>query len=649
MARGTPAFTAADRRAWNRVGDTLLPGYRPASLPSFSASGAVELLPRLLAASAPEDVAALRIVVRILACLPRPLIAAVLHFLRLASRFGGPLFGGPCRLLELGLRGPLLGCYYAGLDRDAQGGSAIHAAIGYQISCESDLEPDIESDMDKPPMNSPIDAATLLSNARRVADTLREVPLAVRVQEIRALLERLRDQREEVISRIVAETGKSRTDALVSEVMGTLDYLHWLAGAAPAALREQRVSTPLALLGKKSRIWHEPLGVVLVITPWNYPLHIALTSIVTAFVAGNAVLLKPSEHTPLAGLFEELAADLPWLSQALTVVQGDGSSAQALIAARPDKICFTGSTRTGRRILAQAAPLLIPVELELGGKDAMLVFDDVDLGRTTAGALWGALTNGGQSCTAVERLYVQQGIYDQMVDRLRAGIDALMVNSGDDGDADIGAMTTDFQCDIVERHLEDARAKGGSVYGGGRVVGTRMLRPALVTGVTDDMVLMQEETFGPVLPVLAFADEAEAIERTNNSRFGLSASVWSADLTRARRVAAALNVGAVSINNVMLTEGNPALPFGGVGESGYGRTKGVQGLLGMTRSKAVLIDKQSRKIEANWFPYTRRKYQLFGELIRGLFGRGLGALLRFARAGITLESAAQKPRQREDQ
>lgn len=498
-------------------------------------------------------------------------------------------------------------------------------------------------------MNMIIDAGTLMTDAREVAQGLRGVPLAERLTEVRSLLVRLRDRRDDVIDRIVAETGKARTDALVSEVMGTLDYLHWLVGAAPGVLGEQRVSTPLALFGKKSRIWHEPLGVVLVITPWNYPVHIALTSIVTAFVAGNAVLLKPSEHTPLTGLFEELVKGLPWLSRALTVVQGDGACAQALIEARPDKISFTGSTRTGRRILAQAAPLLVPVELELGGKDAMLVFDDVNLDRTAAGALWGALTNGGQSCTAVERLYVQQGIHDQLVSRLRDGIDALLVNSGDDGGADIGAMTTEFQCEIVERHLADARAKGATVHGGGRVAGTRLLRPALVTGVTDDMLLMQEETFGPVLAVLPFTDEADAIRKTNNSPFGLSASVWSADITRARRVAAALDVGAVSINNVMLTEGNPALPFGGVGESGYGRTKGVQGLLGMTRSKAILIDKQSGKIEANWFPYTRRKYQLFEELVLGLFGRGLGALVRFARAGIALESAAQKPRHPEDQ
>ncbi len=493
-------------------------------------------------------------------------------------------------------------------------------------------------------MNMPLEMDPALIRARAAADALRGAPLQERLNELHVLMNRIRDRQEDIVTRIMADTGKSRTDALVSEIMGVLDYLHWLVKAAPGALGEEKAATPLALMGKKSRIWYEPLGVVLVITPWNYPFHIAMTAIAPAFAAGNAVILKPSEHTPLTGLFEELVDGLPWLSRALLVEQGDGARAESLIAARPDKICFTGSTRTGQRILAQAAPLLVPVELELGGKDAMLVFDDVNLARTCAGALWGAFTNAGQSCTAVERLYVQDSIYDEVVARLRAGIDALVVNDGDDGDADLGAMTTDFQCDIVERQLADARAKGAIVHGGGRVAGTRLLRPALVTGVTADMLLMQEETFGPVLPVLPFRDEQDAIAQANDSVFGLSASVWSKDIERARRVAAALRVGAVSINNVMLTEGNPALPFGGTGQSGYGRVKGIEGLRAMTRSKAVLIDSQSKKIEANWYPYTRAKYRLFGELIGGLFGRGLGALLRFARAGLKLENLAQKPR-----
>ncbi|MEY1661969.1 aldehyde dehydrogenase family protein [Isoalcanivorax beigongshangi] len=487
-------------------------------------------------------------------------------------------------------------------------------------------------------------AQTLFSRARAAQSQLAVSTLSERLAELGQLQQRIHQQRDQIADRIVADTGKSRTDALVSELLGVLDYLQWLQGAAPAALADEKVSTPLALMGKSSRIWYEALGVVLVITPWNYPFHIAMTAIAPAFAAGNAVVLKPSEHTPLTGLIESLVDGLPLLSAALQIAQGAGEMAEALIAQRPDRVSFTGSARTGRRILAQCAPLLVPVDLELGGKDAMLVFEDVDLERTSAGALWGALTNGGQSCTAVERLYVHQSRYPEMVSRLRDRLDALVVCSGDTGNADIGAMTTDFQLEIVQRHLADAAAKGATIHGGGRIGDTRMLRPALVTDVRDDMLVVQEETFGPILVVQPFQDEQDSIRLANSTPFGLSASVWSKDLARAERVARALRVGAVSINNVMLTEGNPALPFGGVGESGYGRAKGVEGLRGMVRSKAVLIDKQSSKIEANWFPYTQEKFALFGGLIDGLFGRGLGRWVTFAKAGLKLEKQAQLPR-----
>ncbi|WP_223422821.1 aldehyde dehydrogenase family protein [Alcanivorax limicola] len=487
-------------------------------------------------------------------------------------------------------------------------------------------------------------ATQYMAQARAAAEQLARSSLAERLAELAQLRHRIDQRREAIVDQVMAETGKCRTDALVSEIMGSLDYLHWLCKAAPAILADEKVSTPIALMGKASRIWHEALGTVLIITPWNYPFHIALTAIAPAFAAGNAVILKPSEHTPLQGLFESLVADLPGLSAALQVVYGDGDTARALIDAGPDKICFTGSAATGKAILAQAAPRLIPVDLELGGKDAMVVFDDVDMHRTSAGALWGAFTNAGQSCTSVEALYVQRPRYQEMVNTLVQQLDGLIVNEGDAGDADIGAMTTEFQCDIVEAQLEDARSKGAHIHGGGRIEGTRLLRPALVTGVTPDMLLMQQETFGPVLPVLAFDNEADVIRQVNDSGFGLSASVWSKDLERASRVARALRVGAVSINNVMLTEGNPALPFGGVGASGAGRVKGAEGLRGMTRSKAILIDKQHGKLEANWYPYTREKYRLFGGLISGLSGRGIAALLRFARAGLQLEGHAQKPR-----
>src|SRR5699024_10272679 len=450
-------------------------------------------------------------------------------------------------------------------------------------------------------------AQDIMQKARQAEKIIAASTLRERMQELNQWRLRIGELQDEIVDSIVAETGKSRTDALVSEILGVVDYLSWLTKAAPKALGEEKVSTPLSLMGKKSRIWYEPVGVVLVISPWNYPFHIAATTIAAAFAAGNSVILKPSEYTLMKGIIEKTVAGLPLLSRALTVAYGDGMLGAELVEAKPDLISFTGSAATGRKISIAAAQHLIPVELELGGKDAMVVFDDVNIERTSAGALWGGLTNAGQSCTAVEKLYVQQSIYPQMVAAMEKALAKLVVSTDDGGDADLGAITTDFQADIILEHLEDARAKGATVVGGERLPDSNLITPALVTNVTDDMLVMQKETFGPVIVVVPFATEEEVLATINESIFALSASVWSKDIKRARRVASQIRCGAVSINNVMLTEGNPALPFGGVGESGSGRVKGVEGLRGMARSKAILIDKQSSKIEANWFPYTSEK------------------------------------------
>lgn len=488
-------------------------------------------------------------------------------------------------------------------------------------------------------------AASMIQTAQEAQRHVAQASLRERLDELKQWRLRIGEMREEIVNTIATETGKAKTDALVSEILGVVDYLAWLNKAAPKALGEEKVSTPLSLMGKKSRIWYEPKGVVLVISPWNYPFHIAATTIAAAFAAGNSIILKPSEYTLMQGLFEKTVAGLPLLSRALTVAYGDGVLGAELVAAKPDYISFTGSAATGRKIAQTAAELLIPVDLELGGKDAMVVFEDVNIQRTAAGALWGGLTNAGQSCTAVEKLYVQRSIYPQMLSTMKDMLAQLVVANDDQGDADLGAITTPFQCDIILKHLEDARAKGANVVGGEVLVDgdKSLLTPALVTEATEDMLIMQEETFGPVLAVLPFDTEEEVITTVNSSEFALSASVWSKDIQRARRVAQAIRCGAVSINNVMLTEGNPALPFGGVGESGAGRVKGVEGLRAMARSKAILIDKQSGKIEANWFPYTREKYGLFDQLISAMLG-GLKSFINFATTGTKLESKAQEPR-----
>jgi len=486
-------------------------------------------------------------------------------------------------------------------------------------------------------------AQNIMQKARAAAPLISASSMQERMQELKQWKARIVGQQEEIIDAVVAETGKARTDALVSEILGVVEYLNWVVKTAPKVLGEEKASTPLSLMGKKSRIWYEPVGVVLVISPWNYPFHIAATTIAASFAAGNSTILKPSEYTLMHGVLEKTVVGLPLLSRALTVAYGDGQLGAELVDAKPDLISFTGSATTGRKISAAAAQHLIPVALELGGKDAMVVFDDVNIQRTAAGALWGGLTNAGQSCTAVEKLYVQQSVYPQMVAALEDGLKQLVVAEDATGNADIGSMTTGFQAEITLRHLADAREKGATVVGGERLPDSQFITPALVTNVTDDMLIMRDETFGPVIVALPFANEEEVVATINSSVFALSASVWSKDLTRAKRVAAALRCGAVSINNVMLTEGNPALPFGGVGESGSGRVKGVEGLRGMARSKAVLIDKQSKKIEANWFPYTAEKYGLFQQLVAAMAG-GKKALARFAIVGTKLEALAQKPR-----
>lgn len=481
-------------------------------------------------------------------------------------------------------------------------------------------------------------AVEVFERARAGARSLRRLSVAERVRHIAALRDVVLRRREEIVDRIQQDTGKTRSDALISEVFGVLDNLAWLEKAAVKALRDRKVHTPPTLMGKTSWIWYEPLGTILIVSPWNYPFYQALVPIAVAVVTGNTVVYKPSEWTPLRGLVEDLLAEAQFAPNWVQIAYGDGRVGAELIDQRPDKIMFTGSTRTGRKILAQAANHLVPVELELGGKDAMVVFADANLERAAAGAAWGALTNTGQSCTSVERIYVQDAVYPAFRDALVRAVQRVKQEVDRDGDADIGAMTTDFQVRIVREQVEDARRKGARFLTGESWDGTsRLIPPMVVDNVSSDMLLIREETFGPLLPLVPFSDEAEAIRLAEGSEYGLTASVWSKDLARARRVARALRTGGVSINNVMVTEGNPALPFGGVKQSGFGRYKGEAGLHAFCNLKSVIVDKDSGKIEANWYPYTSEKYRLFSALTVSLFGRDRLSLLKFALAGLRLE------------
>ncbi len=463
-----------------------------------------------------------------------------------------------------------------------------------------------------------------------------------RVAEAAKLRTYILEQKEKIVTQICRETGKCRTDALLAEVYSALDTIRYYEKHAERILRDQKAPTPLALFPKQSRVWFEPMGPVLVIAPWNYPFVLSFQPVLSAFLAGNPVLLKPSSYTPLKGLYEDMIAESGFVKDAVQVIYGTRITGNKLIDLKPKKVFFTGSVGAGRKIMAQAAEHLIPVELELGGKDPMVIFEDSDIERAANGALWGGMVNSGQTCTSVERIYVQEGAYEPFLALLKQKAESLRTlethpAGADEAELDMGCMTTDFQVQTVQEQVDDAIAQGARLITGGRCApGTRMFAPTIVADVTPSMRIVTDESFGPVVAVARFRTEDEAIRLANGSVYGLSASVWTRDLVRATRVARAIETGNVSINNALATQGNAALPFGGLKDSGFGRYKGAFGLYSFCNIKSVMIDKRPLRSEYHWYPYSRRKYALFSALLDALFAGARPALGKVAALGMKL-------------
>lgn len=638
--------------ALNRLGDILCPG--DDKLPRFSSTGAVARFDDMADYMVLSDRDDLKTLLSVFSFLPTVLIRVMLSVFALMERLPGPP-GALGRLVMFGLKGVVTTLYFGFADNDGKSGDKVRQVLGWDAAIRSPVSPldDLVKAEDVNPMNQavqdvPVDATAVFSRVRQAQPALRALNVRERLAYVRRLNDLVRDEREAIVTRIQQETGKSRTDALISEIFPLLEHFEFLIKYAEKALADETVPTPLAMMGKKSRVYYEPLGTILVISPWNYPFYQALTPITAALVAGSTVVYKPSEITPLEGLVESFLERAGIPEDWVQIVYGAGDLGSRLIDQRPEKIFFTGSVATGKKIMAQASQQLIPVELELGGKDPMLVFDDVNIERAVQGALWGALTNVGQSCTSVERLYVQRGIYKDFRDRLVASAKQITLGVDNDGSADMGRMTSPRQVAIVSDLVSDARANGATLLCGGEWDGkSEFIPPIIIEGSTHAMRINQEELFGPVVTIFPFDTEEEAVRLANDSAFGLSASVWTADMARADRVTRALVTGNVSVNNVMLSEGNHALPFGGVKDSGIGRYKGAHGLRGFCNQKSVLIDSNSKKIEANWYPYTKKKYALFGALTQALFSHGPRALVTFALSGMSLEGYSQKAKRGE--
>jgi acyl-CoA reductase-like NAD-dependent aldehyde dehydrogenase len=473
-------------------------------------------------------------------------------------------------------------------------------------------------------LTPPADVPRILERARRVQHDWARRPIAGRCHLLRRLGEIILTRRQEIAEIVTREAGKPRVESLFAEVLVSIDTAQYYAANAAKLLRPDRVPHhSLAMKAKSGRLHYEPLGVIGVISPWNYPLAVPMGTLVPAVAAGNAVILKPSELTAWCGaLIGELFEQAGFPKNLVQVIQGGGDLGAALIAAAPDKIIFTGSVETGRRVAAACAAKLIPSVLELGGKDAMLVLADADLHIASSAAVWGSYTNCGQACVSVERIYVDQQVVERFTALCVEKTKKLKLGSPLDPDTEVGPMIRASQLERVRAQLDDAVARGAKILCGGRPrpdLGPCFIEPAVVTGVTPAMKLMQEETFGPVLAIAAVANTEEAVRLANDSPFGLSASIWTRDSARGRELAARLRAGSVMVNDVASYFGICEAPHGGCGASGWGRTHSRAGFLELVHLKYVDVDRVSRFPKAWWYGYNQNLVDAADRFLQFLF------------------------------
>jgi acyl-CoA reductase-like NAD-dependent aldehyde dehydrogenase len=435
-----------------------------------------------------------------------------------------------------------------------------------------------------------------------------EIGLRKRIDVLRQFQRSLVERKREIAEAITRESGKPVAEALTTEVLVVLDASRFLIENVYRLLRDEPVPHGnLATKLKTGYLVREPYGVIGIISPWNYPFSIPATETLAALVAGNAVVLKPSEFTSLVALeLEALLRSAGVPESIFQVVLGDGVTGAALVGSPIDKLVFTGSVATGKRIAKAAAERLMPVVLELGGKDPMLVLDDANVDVASSAAGWGAFMNAGQTCLSVERCYVHRNLYKAFLDACVGKIGKLHLGPGMDPLTDVGPMIHEGQLRIAEADVNDAVAQGARVLAGGSrapELGANFYKPTLLADVTHGMRIMREETFGPVLPVMPFDNDEEAIRLANDSEFGLAASVWTRSRAHGEKVARRIQAGSVMVNDVISCFGISEAPHGGVKASGIGCTHGRLGLDEMVRSKYVDVDRMPGMKKIWWYGY----------------------------------------------
>ncbi len=493
-------------------------------------------------------------------------------------------------------------------------------------------------------MAAPDEIAQAHKELRQNFAVWRRKPVAERVRILKQLQALMIDSLDEITAVINEDTGKSRQDGLI-EVMMVVDRIHQYLKNAPRWLKRRRVPPGLYMF-KSYYTEPHPYGVVAVIGPWNYPFDLCMSPVLSALLAGNTVMLKPSEVTPVTGaLIEKLFRRIPELSPFVRVLHGDGSVGAAVVDSRPDLVFLTGSTATGRKIAQETAKHLIPFVCELGGKDPMIVLADADVKAAARWGAWGAFYNTGQTCMGVERVYVVESVYDEFVAEVVAHAQALKIGYSPDleNENNMGPLTFARQADIIDDHMQDALAKGAQVAYGGQREGMFM-EPTVMVDVDHSMKLMREETFGPIMPIMKVKDETEALWLANDSPFGLSACVWSRNMRQAKRIAHRLEVGSVNINDTISHYPVSQLPFGGVKQSGNARTHGRQEVMQFTHLRSYAIGRPPLPVDLATQMRQPNRYRLGAAIMRLAFGVTLEQRLQpIQEAAASLGLGGMKP------
>jgi succinate-semialdehyde dehydrogenase/glutarate-semialdehyde dehydrogenase len=471
-----------------------------------------------------------------------------------------------------------------------------------------------------------------------------QLPLNDRARYMRRAGQAIIDQLDDLARLLSREQGKPVNESYAMELLPTIDSLRWLAEAGPGILEDERIPLPVFIKQKRARFTFEPLGVVGVIAPWNYPWSIPFGEVAIALLAGNGAVLKPASLTPLIGQRIQEVFERAGVPEGLVrTVHGGGAVGQALVESSAAKIFFTGSVEVGRRVGEECARRMKGSVLELGGKDPMIVCEDANLPNAISGCLWGGFANAGQTCSGIERVYVVREVAERFVEGVVEGAKGLRTGDPLGWDTEIGPMVSAEQLGLVRELVDDAVANGATLHCGGP--DEPFFRPAVLTGVTQAMRIMREEIFGPVVPIVTVESEDEAIALANDSEFGLGASVWTMNRAKGERIAGRIQSGMVWINDHMYTHGACSCSWGGVKESGLGRSHSKFGLWECVNIKLVTWE-PSRTRDFWWHPYDESLGKALSASARLLYGRdadkpgalrrGLLPLLRVA--GRTLRS-----------